>query len=101
MAATHLLTAQPALAAILGTDTTTRTDAVRGLWAYIRTHGLQRGKYVELDDKLRPLAAALQPKTLRNGDALLRTNQCHFLGMASLVAKHVGPADAPTQTHVL
>ena len=116
MAATHRLAAQPSLAAILGTATTTRTAAVRGVWAYIRAHGLQRGKYVQLDAKLRPLAAALQPKTLKNGDPLLRPNQCHFLGVASLVAKHVGPVTheavpprpapdtasvVPTPTHIL
>lgn len=89
MAATYQLHATPPLAAVLGTATTTRTAAVRGIWAYIREHRLQRGKYIELDKLLRPLASTLKPRTLKRGDPLLRPNQCHFLGIASLVANHV------------
>ena len=98
MAATHRVSVHAPLQAILGCTTTTRTAAVRGLWAYIREHDLKRGRYIALDAKLRPLAAALQPKTLKNGEPLLRRGQCHFLGIASLIARHVGtaaPAPAP------
>lgn len=92
--ATQRVTVRPPLDALLGAGTTTRTAAVRDTWAYIRHHNLKRGRYVVLDAKLRPLAAVLRPRQLKNGDPILRNGQCHFLGVASLVARHLESAPA-------
>lgn len=80
---------QAPLDAILGTGTTTRAAAVRDMWAYIRTHDLKRGSYVVLDAKLKPLATVLHDRQLKNGKPMVHDGMCHFLGVATLVARHL------------
>jgi upstream activation factor subunit UAF30 len=52
------LTPSPALAAVIGAKAIPRTQVVKKLWAYIRTHDLQDAKNrrnINADDKLRPI----------------------------------------------
>jgi SWI/SNF-related matrix-associated actin-dependent regulator of chromatin subfamily D len=57
----------PALAEILDTDEATRTEAVMGVWEYVRANGLQEDdekRSFDLDDRLRGVRAPISPLTL-------------------------------------
>ena len=92
--ATRPVTVQSPLDTILGTTTTTRAAAVRDMWAYIRTHNLKRGRYIVLDAKLQPLAKVLRNRQLKNGEPMVHDGMCHFLGVATLVARHLSATTA-------